>query len=473
MLAGVRRRAGGPRAPQLFLQRPCPVAQGDQFAPLLLQPGLEPGLFLRGDGQPLLELPVLRAHDVGVGHALRLPAGVLILQPLQLLAGGLELVAQVGQLLGVDRGILLQPGLVRQVALQFGQAQAGRLVFRAQRLQLAAEGVEIHVRGVEVDAIRGVAFEFRQPPPQRFVLRPLGVEFGVRALPLFLQVAGEGVQVGLPRLQLAQHVGRGRRFAQPDLLFGLAARRLQGGRGVEHLLPPVVDLVLLVLQQRQQVFALALAAVHCHGPLLQVRLALGHGLLLDPRHGPLLVQPPPQVPVQPHQPLPRRLQPPRLRPRQRRFRDRRRFRDGRRGRHRPGVGRRRQVDLEAEGADLQRVVVGQADVLDGLAVELGADARVGVAQQPAVARLDEQAVDRRHLRRVEHEVARRRPADDQEFAVERPHLARAAAVGQDQGGFRGIDLVVVFAHENTPQVSVAVAAGGGVAAPRGWRLQGR
>ena len=118
---------------------------------------------------------------------------------------------------------------------------------------------------------------------------------------------------------------------------------------------------------------------------------------------------------------------------------------------------RRQMQLEAERADLNGVVVVHFLVLDRLAVDERADAPAVMADTPAAAgTAHEQAVDGRHLGPVQVQVAVRCPAQDDDFTVERTIFPRRRAVGDNEGRLVLIEQIFSFsAHGLIPRGSVA------------------
>ena len=111
----------------------------------------------------------------------------------------------------------------------------------------------------------------------------------------------------------------------------------------------------------------------------------------------------------------------------------------------------RQIDLEAECADLQHIAIGKHFVVNRLAVDMSAAAAGAIADAPAVGDFHNDTMDGRDFRRNQANIAAGRTTDDNEIALEGAKFARSIAVGDDQCRLAGIDLFVAcFAHVRIP-----------------------
>ncbi len=97
-----------------------------------------------------------------------------------------------------------------------------------------------------------------------------------------------------------------------------------------------------------------------------------------------------------------------------------------------------QMELEAEGTQVNHVAILEQLVLHRPAVELGAAPARAVAQPPAFAAADDQQMHWEDVRRLHLHVTTGGPAQHQDVAIQRPDLAGGVAVGNDQRGLRPV-----------------------------------
>jgi hypothetical protein len=108
------------------------------------------------------------------------------------------------------------------------------------------------------------------------------------------------------------------------------------------------------------------------------------------------------------------------------------------------------VDTEAERANLQEVAVTKQCFADGVAIVFGAGATLAVAQMKTAGAAGNNAMDTRHIWRIEAQIASPGSPDNDGIAVQQAMFLTGAAEKQNQRGLSGIEFLIASGSHGRP-----------------------